>query len=243
MPVYNEASSLEELVDRVAAVAAGQGWRWELVCVLDGCADGSRAVLERMGRPEVRVLEFDRNYGQHTAVFAGLEASRGRVVATMDADLQNPPEALPELVAAIVAGADGAAGWRRGRRDPLWRKAASRIFNLLMSTALRTPGHDWGCMLRAWPRPVVDRFLDSGEAPLYIPVQLARWVERGVELPVDHAPREHGGSRYTPARLGRLFGRVVRSRFAPPQLDGRNPAYRLKPSGAPEGDERPRGDA
>ncbi len=251
VPVFNEAASLPELVRRIAAVADDAGWRWELVCVLDGCTDGSRAALEAAGRPEVQILELDRNHGQHTAVYAGLEAARGRVVAMLDADLQNPPEALAALVAAVDsgegagAGADGGAGlgsdaagcpdaavaWRRGRRDPLWRRAASRFFNVLMSTALALPGRDWGCMLRVYRREVVDALLDSGQAPLFLPVQLARWTRRPVELPVDHAPRAHGGSRYTPARLGRLFGRVLRSRFAPPLRRG--PVYGLKPPPGP----------
>jgi undecaprenyl-phosphate 4-deoxy-4-formamido-L-arabinose transferase len=229
VPVYDEEAALPELVARIAAMADGAGWTWELLAVLDGCSDGSRAALEASGRPEVRVLELDRNYGQHAAVYAGLEAARGRLVAMLDADLQNPPEAVVALAAELAQGADAAAAWRRGRRDPLWRRAASRAFNLLMSGALRAPGRDWGCMLRVYRREVVDAFLDSGEAPLFLPVQLARWTHRGVERPVDHAARSHGGSRYTPTRLARLFGRVVRARFAPPRRAAAAPPYRLAP--------------
>ena len=229
VPVYDEEGALPELVRRIRETAERAGWSWELICVLDGCTDRSAEVLRGAGCPELRVIELDRNRGQHTALFAGLEAARGRIVAMLDADLQNPPEELPAFVAGIEAGADAVVGWRRGRQDALWRNVVSRGFNLAMGLLLAHPGRDLGCMLRAYRREVVDAFLASGEAPLFLPVQLGRWVGRMEERAVAHAPREHGSSRYSPLRLARLLAQVVRSRFAPPrQGPGKPPPYRTK---------------
>lgn len=229
VPVFNEEAALAELVARVTRTAEAAAWSWELICVLDGCTDRSAAVLAEAACPSLRVVTLDRNRGQHVALFAGLEAARGAVVAMLDADLQNPPEELPALVAALRDGADAAIGWRERRQDALWRTTVSRVFNLSMGFLLRHPSRDLGCMLRAYRREVVDAFLAGGEAPLFLPVQLGRWAERPVERPVAHAPRPHGESRYSALRLARLWTHVLRARWLPPRRRADAPVYRTTP--------------
>jgi undecaprenyl-phosphate 4-deoxy-4-formamido-L-arabinose transferase len=154
--------------------------------------------------PVLRVISLNRNYGQHAAVFAGLEHARGRVIVTLDADLQNPPEEIPRLVAAVEAGHDVVGGWRRDRRDPLFRRVLSRGMNWLTSYMVGVRMRDYGCMLRAYRREVVDVLRGCREASSFVPALANSFARAPVEIAVEHAGRTNGRSRYHLFRLIRL---------------------------------------
>ena len=206
IPVYNEEGTLPELHRRLLASLEGTGRPWEVVFVDDGSRDRSLEMLKGFAasNPAVRVVEFNRNYGQHAAVFAGLKASRGEVVVTLDADLQNPPEEIPKILKALEDGADAAGGWRKFRQDPLARRFASWLNNRIVSRATGIRLNDYGCMLRGYTREVVDAMCQCGELSSYIPALAHIFARRIVEVPVEHAERGAGHSKYNFAGLLRL---------------------------------------
>jgi undecaprenyl-phosphate 4-deoxy-4-formamido-L-arabinose transferase len=199
IPVYNEKDNLPELCERLHRTLKAMRRTHETIFVDDGSRDGSLPLLLQLRKRHrgMVVVELVKNFGQHPAVTAGMEVSRGRIVVTLDADLQNPPEDIPKLVAAIEQGADIASGWRQRRHDSLWRTLPSRIVNRLISRMTRVKLHDYGCMLRAYSRAVIDRYLDCGERSTYITAFMNLLARRVVEVPVNHAPRKHGSSKYS----------------------------------------------
>ncbi len=205
VPVYNEEAGLRELHGRLAPVLGALGETFEVVYVDDGSTDGSREVLEeiRAGDPAVTVVELAHNTGQHGAVLAGFQVSRGRVVVTLDADLQNPPEEIPKLLDKVREGYDVVGGVRQGRRDSWPRLLASRLVRAFSGRGETQPT-DYGCMLRAYRREIVQRVLRWREHSLFIPALAARFTRKVAEVPVAHAERRFGGSRYDTLRLMRL---------------------------------------
>jgi undecaprenyl-phosphate 4-deoxy-4-formamido-L-arabinose transferase len=203
IPVFNEAQSLVALHQRLARTLATIGRPHEIIFVDDGSRDESANVLRTLrGRDAtVRVIRFNRNYGQHAALLAGMERARGEIIVTLDADLQNPPEEIPRLLAALDGGADVVGGRRVSRRDAWGRRAASWLVNHATSAAIGVRLRDYGCMLRAYRRSVIDRILAFRGTRRYIPALAAAFASSMTEIPVDHRAREHGRSRYGPLRL------------------------------------------
>ena len=203
IPVFNEAPSLGALHQRLARTLEKIGRPHEIIFVDDGSRDDSADVLRTLRARDgaVRMIRFNRNYGQHAALFAGMERARGEIIVTLDADLQNPPEEIPRLLAALDAGADVVGGRRVTRRDPWGRRAASWLVNHATSAALGVRLRDYGCMLRAYRRSVIDRILAFRGPRRYISVLAAAFACSMTEIPVDHSPREHGRSRYGLLRL------------------------------------------
>lgn len=206
IPVYNEEANLPELLDRVTATLVALGRPYEIVMVNDGSRDRSLALLrEAAGRdPHLVVVDFNRNYGQHAAIFAGFEVSRGEVVVTLDADLQNPPEEIPKLVAKVEEGFDVVGSIRVHRQDTLLRRLASKIVNRMTAIATGVQLSDYGCMLRAYSRPVVKLLASSREISTFIPVLADLYAGRVTEIPVAHSERRHGESKYSLLSLFRL---------------------------------------
>ena len=203
VPVYNEQENLPELLERLTKVLSGLDRTYEMVFVDDGSSDGSVAWLRERARQDkhLGVVEFQANFGQHAAVFAGLEAAAGDAVVTLDADLQNPPEEIPKLLAALDEGHDVAAGWRSNRQDPLLRRVASYLVNRLMSRATGVNLHDYGCMLRAYRCEVVDCLCACAERSSFIPALANVFARSVVEVPVEHAARARGDSKYSLRKL------------------------------------------
>ncbi len=203
VPVFNEQESLAELLDRLTRVARGLGAPYELVLVNDGSRDRSLAILTEAAErdPHVVVVDLNRNYGQHAAVFAGFDAARGEIVVTLDADLQNPPEEIPKLVAKMKEGYDVVGSVRVERRDTLFRRVASRLVNKVTSRATGVALHDYGCMLRAYRRNVIETLCQSKEISTFIPVLADMFAGRVTEVEVAHAPRAAGKSKYSFLRL------------------------------------------
>ena len=206
IPVYNEEANLPELLDRLTAVLVPMGRPYEIVLVNDGSRDRSLALLREAAArdPHLVVVDFNRNYGQHAAVFAGFEVCRGEIVVTIDADLQNPPEEIPKLVAKMEEGYDVVGSIRVQRQDSLLRRVASRIVNRMTSLATGVQLSDYGCMLRAYSGPVVKVLASSREISTFIPVLADLFAGRVTEVPVAHSERKHGESKYSLWKLIRL---------------------------------------
>ena len=203
IPVFNEAPSLGDLHDRLGQTLKETGQVYEIIFVDDGSQDGSVDILRALHAQDraVRVVRFNRNYGQHAAVLAGMERARGDVVVTLDADLQNPPEEIPRLLARLEKGVDVVGGWRTQRHDWWLRRAASWAVNRVTSAIVGVRMRDYGCMLRAYRRSIVERIVACQEASQFIPALANTFATSVAEVPVDHDPRAHGRSRYGLLRL------------------------------------------
>ena len=207
IPVYNEAENLRELGERLMQTLSGMDRPFEIILVDDGSGDRSWEILTELHAkyPEnLRALQFNRNFGQHQAIFAGFQAARGQVMITLDADLQNPPEEIPRLVAKIEEGYDTVGGWRENRRDSLFRKLPSQLMNVVMSRVTGVKLRDYGCMLRAYRREVIDCINQCHESSSFIPALANLFSRRVAEIPVGHAERERGQSKYGLIKLLRL---------------------------------------
>jgi undecaprenyl-phosphate 4-deoxy-4-formamido-L-arabinose transferase len=204
IPVYNEEENLAELSERLLATLSAYGRPFEIIFVDDGSTDRSWDILTDLHRrhPEhIRALQFLRNFGQHQAIFAGFQAVRGQVVVTLDADLQNLPEDLPNLVAKVEEGYDTVGGWRENRLDSWLRRLPSYFMNRTMSWVTGVKLKDYGCMLRAYRREVVDSINQCQESSSFIPALANLFSRRVAEVPVGHAERERGRSKYNLFKL------------------------------------------
>jgi undecaprenyl-phosphate 4-deoxy-4-formamido-L-arabinose transferase len=207
IPVFNEEDNLEELGRRLVLTLTALERPFEIIFVDDGSGDRSWEILTQLHRQHpqnIRALQFHRNFGQHQAIFAGFQAARGRVMVTLDADLQNPPEEIPRLVAKIEEGFDTVGGWRENRQDSMFRKFPSFLINQVMSRVTGVKLRDYGCMLRAYRREVVDSINQCHETSSFIPALANLFSRRVAEIPVGHAERERGQSKYSLIKLLRL---------------------------------------
>lgn len=207
IPVYNEEENLEALFDRLTAVMDRAGKPYELLFTNDGSRDRSgellRAFYER--RPgQVRVIDFNGNFGQHMAIMAAFERVQGDVVVTLDADLQNPPEEIPKLLAAVEAGHDVVGGYRKNRKDTVFRKIASKIINGIRAKITNIRMRDQGCMLRAYRKGIIDNIVASRETSTFIPALAYSFAANPAEVEVEHAARAAGESKYRLYDLIRL---------------------------------------
>lgn len=206
IPLYNEAINIEKLHERLSNTLESMGISYEIIYVDDGSADGTTEILRRLHSQDrkIKIIIFNRNYGQHAAVVAGFERALGEVIVTLDGDLQNPPEEIPKLVAKIQEGYDVVGGWREGRQDPVIRRILSYMINRVTSVIIGVRMRDYGCMLRAYRRSVVERICQCQEISSFIPVLANAFAGSVAEIPVAHSPRRSGRSKYTPFRLLRL---------------------------------------
>ena len=207
IPVYNEQDNLEALFTRLMAVMDKTDKPFEVLFTNDGSRDRSGAMLRDFHerRPkQVRVLDFNGNFGQHMAIMAAFERARGEVIVTLDADLQNPPEEIPKLLAAIEAGHDVVGGYRRNRQDTFFRKNASRLINGIRARITNIRMKDQGCMLRAYRKNIVESIVASGETSTFIPALAYSFAASPAEVEVEHAARTAGESKYRLYDLIRL---------------------------------------
>ncbi|MGA9852745.1 MAG: glycosyltransferase [Gammaproteobacteria bacterium] len=207
IPVYNEQESLPGLFARLYPALDVLGRSYECVFVDDGSIDRSAALLREQfeKRPEVtRVVLLQSNFGQHAAILAGFSASRGGAVITLDADLQNPPEEIGNLLLKMDEGYDYVGTIRRKRQDVAWRRLASRMMNRLRERITKVKMTDQGCMLRAYARHVVDAINSTSEINTFIPALAYLYALRPVEIEVEHNEREAGHSKYSLYKLIRL---------------------------------------
>lgn len=200
IPVYNEEANLPELIRRCLAACDIVQRPTELILVDDGSRDRSadmirEAASNNLGRVVGVIL--NRNYGQHSAVMAGLTQSKGDIVITLDADLQNPPEEIPNLVAKMDENHDVVGTVRVPRQDSFLRRIPSYIVNRVVQKATGVIMHDYGCMLRAYSRQVVNAMLQCHERSTFIPVLANSFARRTTEIEVRHAARSKGDSKYS----------------------------------------------
>jgi undecaprenyl-phosphate 4-deoxy-4-formamido-L-arabinose transferase len=210
IPVYNEAASLRELYARAVEALDEAGRSFELIFVDDGSTDTTFAELERLHAADgrVRAVRFKRNFGQHSAMHAGLVRARGEVLVTMDGDLQNSPEDLPRLVEAVEAGADVASGTRTARRDSWGRTLPSRVINGMLRRFTGVEIADFGCAFNAYRRSAIEPMLGAIGRQKFTKALVLSGGASVVEVPVEHTPRA-GRSRYSPLRLTRLALHVL----------------------------------
>ena len=206
--LLNEEGSLEELYRRT--VAALDGSPFELILVDDGSTDGTWAAVERLHGADARVraVRFKRNFGQHPAMHAGLARARGDIVVTMDGDLQNQPEDIPRLVAAVEGGADVASGRRAARHDSWGRTLPSRLINGMLRRFTGVPISDFGCAFNAYRRNAVVPMLPAIGKQKFTKALVLSGGASVVEVDVGHLARS-GRSRYSPLRLTRLALHVL----------------------------------
>jgi undecaprenyl-phosphate 4-deoxy-4-formamido-L-arabinose transferase len=204
IPVYNEEAGLPALFERLYPALDSLGTSYEVIFVNDGSRDRSAALLREQfqRRPEVtRVILFNGNYGQHMAIMAGFERSRGERVVTLDADLQNPPEEIGRLLAKMDEGYDYIGSIRRNRRDSAFRRYASQAMNRLRESMTHITMTDQGCMLRAYSRGIVDAINQCRETKTFIPALAYTFAQRPTEIEVGHEERAAGESKYSLAQL------------------------------------------
>jgi undecaprenyl-phosphate 4-deoxy-4-formamido-L-arabinose transferase len=210
VPVYNEEATLEEVCTRSLATLEGLGKPYELIVVDDGSRDGTWAIAERLvaAEPAVRAVRLKRNFGQHPAMHAGLSRARGDIVVTMDADLQNVPEDLPKLIAAVEGGADVASGRRRGRDDSWGRTFPSKMVNGMLRRFTGVEIADFGCAFNAYSRSAIEPVLGVIGKQKFTKALVLSAGASVVEVDLSHQARADG-SRYSPFRLIRLALHVL----------------------------------
>jgi undecaprenyl-phosphate 4-deoxy-4-formamido-L-arabinose transferase len=210
IPVYNEQRTLEEVVRRTVGVLDSLGQPYELIVVDDGSTDGTWSIVERLHarEPRLRAVRFKRNFGQHPAMHAGLVRAHGNVVVTMDGDLQNSPDDLPKLIAAVEGGSDVASGRRRGRADSWGRTLPSRMINGMLRRFTGVQISDFGCAYNAYRRDAITPVLGSIGKQKFTKALVLSAGASVVEVDLEHRAREDS-SRYSPLRLTRLALHVL----------------------------------
>jgi len=213
IPVYNEEANLLRLIERLRPVMQQMGKSYEIIFVDDGSRDNTLSILKSfLVYPEVRVVELTRNYGQHAAIFSGFSVIRGDIVITLDADLQNPPEEIPNLVRVMEEGNYDVVGTIRSeRKDSFFRILPSRMINMIARKITKVNMSDWGCMLRAYRRNIVDRMVSCHEHSTFIPALATYFSKKVTEIEVVHEARYDGKSHYSLRKLINLQFDLVSS--------------------------------
>jgi undecaprenyl-phosphate 4-deoxy-4-formamido-L-arabinose transferase len=207
IPVFNEEAGLAKLFARLYPALDALGLTYEVVFVNDGSRDRSALILadQYRLRPDVtRVVLFNGNFGQHMAILAGFEVTRGQIIITLDADLQNPPEEIGNLVAKVKEGYDYVGSIRRERQDSAWRTQASRLMNFLRERITHIKMTDQGNMLRAYGRNVIDLINQCNEVNTFVPALAYTFARNPTEITVEHEERSAGESKYSLYSLIRL---------------------------------------
>jgi len=203
IPVFNELENLDELVERCSSACNKTCLNYEIILIDDGSRDGSTERICELAASEKHVspVLLNRNYGQHAAIFAGFSQASGEIIITLDADLQNPPEEIPKLIQEMLEGYDVVGTVRRLRQDSIFRRLASTMVNSLVRRSTGVMMHDYGCMLRAYSRPVVDAMLKCSENSTFIPILANSFARHTSEIIVAHEPRRSGDSKYSLFKL------------------------------------------
>ncbi len=203
VPLFNEEESITELYQKLRRVLSSIGGTYEIIFIDDGSRDDSFRILKNLHENDenVKVIQFQRNFGKSAALDAGFQFSKGKIVITMDADLQDEPEELPMFIEKINEGYDLISGWRVRRKDRLFKKLSSIVFNRITSLSTGTKIHDINCGFKAYRREVVDSISVYGELHRFIPV-LVRWQGfRLGEIVVAHHPRKYGKTKFGSLRF------------------------------------------
>ena len=207
IPLFNEEKSLSPLCSQLKSVLKSLGKSYEIIFVDDGSGDNSWSVLEKLHATDkdIKSIQFRKNSGKAAALSAGFKYAKGKVIITMDADLQDDPDEIPKFIKKLNEGYDLLSGWRFKRQDPISKTLPSKIFNYLTSRSTGVGIHDFNCGFKAYRKEVIKDVEVYGELHRYIPA-LAHWKGYRVgEMKVRHHPRAHGKSKYGIVRLFRGF--------------------------------------
>ncbi len=199
IPIFNEEDNVDALVDALWAVLAQASFTFEVLLINDGSKDRTLARLRAAAakKPQARIIDFRRNYGQTAAIMAGIDYARGKIIISLDADLQNDPRDIPLLLAKLDEGYDVVSGWRQDRQDAaIRRNLASRLANRLISMISGVKLHDYGCTLKAYRADVIKDVRLYGEMHRFIPIYASWMGARVTEIPVTHNARKFGKSKY-----------------------------------------------
>lgn len=221
IPLYNEEDNVAILQREIGEALAGRNY--ELILVDDGSSDATVARIDR--RPEVRVLEFEKNAGQSAAMIAGISAVRGSVIVLLDGDLQNDPKDIPRLLDEITSGADLVCGYRARRRDTVVKKITSRVANFVRSRFVGDGVRDTGCTLKAMRRECAAALVPFKGVHRFIPALVKNAGYRIVEIPVNHRARQYGVSKYG---LGNRAIKATTDMLGVRWLQSRHIDYRVK---------------
>jgi len=208
VPIYNEAESIETLVQAIADAVIRTNLRYEIICVDDGSKDGSTDVLTELARrrTDLKAVILRRNYGQTPAMAAGFESARGKAIVTLDGDLQNDPADIPMLLEKLEEGYDLVSGWRRKRQDAaLTRLLPSKIANIIIAKVTGVKLHDYGCSLKAYRAELIADMNLYGELHRFLPALAYIEGARIAEVPVRHHARRFGQSKYGLGRTIRVI--------------------------------------
>jgi len=217
IPLYNEEESLPEITSWISRVAHSVGLSFEIIFIDDGSSDNSWKIIENLciTFPEVKGIKFRRNYGKSAALNTGFAAAQGNVVITLDADLQDSPDEIPELYRLIAReGNDIVSGWKKKRHDPIKKRLPSKFFNWTTRRISKLKLHDFNCGLKAYRKEVVKNIEIYGEMHRYIPV-IAKWAgfTKITEKVVNHSKRKYGKSKFGAGRLIKGFLDIITLSF------------------------------
>lgn len=211
VPVFNEEENLDLLFKRVTDVldiyCKKHDKTYEFVVVDDGSSDKTHEMLLKFFKKRsdiLRIITFNGNYGQYVAILAGFEHVRGKTIVTLDADLQNPPEEIPNLLKYIDKGYDLVGGYRKNRHDNWFRKYASKIINKIRRAITGIEMKDHGCMLRAYDRVIIDQVVKTRETSTFITALAQKFAGKPIDIPVEHEERNAGSSKYSLYKLIRI---------------------------------------
>jgi glycosyltransferase involved in cell wall biosynthesis len=216
IPVYNEAENLEILYREIKSSCENLGKSYEVIFIDDGSTDDSALVLTNIWKqyPAIKIIKLRKNFGQTAALSAGFDHSRGEVIITLDADLQNDPADFGLLIKKIEEGYDIASGWRVKRKDKLFsRRLPSSTANWLISAITRVKLHDYGCTLKAFRKEVLKSINLYGEMHRFIPAIASQMGVSIAEVKVNHRPRRFGKSKYSMLRFVKVMLDLLTVKF------------------------------
>ena len=216
IPVFNEEKNIKLLYSKLKQILDSFGKDYEIIFIDDGSTDKTLTLLHQICQEDgkVKAVIFRRNFGQTAAISAGFDYAKGGIIVTLDADLQNDPKDIPQLISKIEEGYDVVSGWRAERKDPfLSRRLPSYISNWLISLFTGVKLHDYGCTLKAYRKEITKNIKLYGEMHRFIPA-LASWIGASIcEVKVRHHPRKYGKSRYNFSRINRGFLDLLTVKF------------------------------
>lgn len=215
IPIYNEQGNIKILHEKLSEELKKLKKSHEIIFVDDGSKDGSQKILEDIAKKDKKaiVIKFRRNFGQTAAMSAGFDNAKGRIIITMDGDLQNDPRDIPRLLEKMDEGFDVVSGWRHKRRDPLSKKIPSKMASWLRQMITKDTIHDSGCSLKAYKKECFDDLVLYGEMHRFIPTLLKWKGFRIGEVKVNHFPRKHGKTKYGTGRILKGFLDLINAKF------------------------------
>ncbi len=210
VPLYNEEESVEILVSKIAEAVDKMAVSYEIILVDDGSVDRTWSIIEELAGfyPKLRGLKFRRNFGQTSAMVAGFERAVGKVIVTLDGDLQNDPSDIPKLLNKIEQGYDIVSGWRKDRQDNFSRVLPSRIANYMISVTTGVRLHDYGCSLKAYRADCIKQLKAYGEMHRFFPALASMTGAQVAEIETVHHPRKYGVSKYGFNRIFKVLSDI-----------------------------------